>query len=315
MTDNIDTTDINTQVVRELIKEKRSEKRWKNIRFFTALFLVVFLVLAICSGGSFVSLGGPADKKGYVALIKLDGMIDAGQEFSAEQVLPKLHDAFADSQAKGVILDINSGGGTPVQAAIIHNAIVNYKNQYHKKVVVVGEDMMASGAYYVAVAADKIYVNPNTITGSIGVIMKGFGFPDLIKKVGIERRVYASGVNKDRLDAFLPQSPDDIAKIRAVIGEIHDNFDQVVMEGRKGKLHADSKDLFTGDFWSGQTALKLGLVDDLGDLTDVMRTEFNVSRYRDYSGSPGLIKSLMNQFGMSMNLALSNDEVKALAKI
>src|SRR5690606_4589545 len=101
-----------------------------------------------------------------------------------------LKDAFTDKHASGVIIDINSPGGTPVQAAIIHDAILTFKKRYHKKVIIVGEDLLTSGAYYIAVSADKIYVNPNTITGSIGVIMKGFGFVDLIKKIGVERRVY-----------------------------------------------------------------------------------------------------------------------------
>src|SRR6185437_9760433 len=116
-------------------------------------------------------------EKGYVALIRLDGMIGPGEDFSSETVLPLLQEAFSDKQAKGVILDINSGGGTPVQASIIHDAILELKKKHHKKIVVVGEDLLASGAYFVAVAADKIYVNPNSVTGSIGVIMKGFGLP------------------------------------------------------------------------------------------------------------------------------------------
>jgi protease-4 len=315
MSDHLDPNYIAPDLVRELIKEKRSEKRWKNVRFFLVFLIIVGLILAMFSSGGIVSLGGPSNGKGYVALIKLSGMIEPGREFSAETVLPQLKDAFSDDQAKGVVIDINSGGGTPVQASIIHDAIIDMKKKYHKKVIVVGEDMMASGAYFVAVAADKIYVNPNTITGSIGVIMKGFGFPDVIKKLGVERRVYTSGVNKDRLDPFLPQNPEDVEKIRTVISEIHDNFNQVVLEGRKGKLHGEPKELFSGDFWSGQTALKLGLVDGLGNLTDVMQKEFNVARYKDYSGTGGLLKPFMNQFGMALSMALNDDGVKVLEKI
>lgn len=306
---------ITNELVRQLIKEQRSQKRWKNIRFFFAFALIGVVVFLLFAANEFVSLGAPGEGKGYVSFIKLSGMIEPGQDFSAEQVLPKLKDAFADPVAKGVIIDINSGGGTPVQASIIHDAILSLKKKYHKKVIVVGEDMLASGAYFVAVAADKIYVNPNTITGSIGVIMKGFGFPDVIKKLGVERRVYASGVNKDRLDPFLPQNQEDVEKIRTVINEIHNNFNQVVTQGRQGKLNAGAVDLFSGDFWSGQTALKLGLVDGLGNLTEVMQNEFHVSRYRDYSVSQGILKSVAGQFGMAFNAALMNDEVKVLEKI
>lgn len=315
MSDKYDQQQIGPDLIRDLIKEKRSEKRWKNIRFFIVCLIIAFVLLVMFVSNNMVSLGGPSEEKGYVAFIRLEGMIEPGRDFSAETVLPQLREAFSDSQAKGVVLDINSGGGTPVQASIIHDAIVDMKKRYQKKVVVVGEDLMASGAYYVAVAADKIYVNPNTITGSIGVIMKGFGFPDLIKKIGVERRVYSSGVNKDRLDPFLPQNKEDIEKIKTVISEIHDNFNQVVLDGRKGKLHASPSELFTGDFWSGQTALKLGLVDGLGNLTDVLRKEFNVSSYKDYSVSEGILKSVADQFGMAFNTALNSDGIKVLEKI
>lgn len=303
---------VSSDIIERLIKERRSEKRWKNIRFFI-IILIIFLIFAgLFSVNNYVTLGGPSEEKGYVAYIQLNGSIEPGRDFSAETVLPQLREAFSDSNARGVVLDINSGGGTPVQASIIYDAIMNLKKSYHKKVVVVGEDILASGAYYVAVAADKIYVNPNTITGSIGVIMKGFGFTDLIKKIGVDRRVITSGVNKDRLDPFLPQSKDDVDKIRSVIGEIHENFNQVVLNNRKGKLRADPKALFTGDFWSGATALKLGLVDGLGNLTDVLRKEFKVSRYRDYSGSTGIFKSAFSQFGMALNTLLEEDKMKVM---
>lgn len=311
---SLNDNDLTAELVRDLVKERRSDRRWKNFRFFTGFLLIALIVFLIFSQVSTPVVSGDNDK-GYVALIRLNGMIAPGQDFSAENVLPLLKDAFSDKNAKGVVLDINSGGGTPVQASIIHDSIIELKKKYHKKVIVTGEDIMASGAYYVAVAADKIYVNPDTITGSIGVIMKEFGFPELIKKVGIERRVYASGANKDRLDPFVPQNPEDIAKIRQVIGEIHQDFQQVVQQGRQGKLHGDSSSLFSGDFWSGRTALQLGLVDGLGNLSQVMRDEFNVSSYKDYSQSQSLLKTVMNQFGMSLNMALSNDQTHVLEKI
>lgn len=314
MTEQTTSSSIANDLVRELIKEKRSAKRWKNFRFIV-WFIVIGLVLAMILTSSGLITLGTTESKGYVALMRLDGMIEPGRDFSSENVIPRLRQAFTDPEARGVILDINSGGGTPVQASIIHDAILEMKTKYHKKIIVVGEDVLASGAYYVAVAADKIYVNANTVTGSIGVIMKGFGFPDLIKKIGVERRVYTSGANKDRLDPFLPQNQQDIEKIQAVIKEVHDNFNQVVLKGRAGKLHASAEELFTGDFWSGQTALKLGLVDGLGNLSEIMRDEFHVSRYRDYSVGQGFLKSFTNQFGMAISAALDDDGIKVLEKI
>jgi len=300
-------------LVKELIKEKRSDRRWKNVRFFIgfALVVIVFLLIFVQNTQPALSEG---EGNGYVALIRLAGSIGPGEDFSAETVNPLLQSAFEDKEARGVILDINSGGGTPVQASIIHDKIIELKKKYKKKIIVIGEDMLASGAYFVAVAADKIYVNPSSVTGSIGVIMKGFGFTEVIKKVGVERRVYTSGTDKDRLDPFLPQNPDDVKKIQQVIGEVHDNFKQVVLEGRKGKLKGDPAVLFNGDFWSGTTAVKLGLVDGVGNLSDVMRSEFKVERYRDYSQSASVIKSLMGQMGSSLNMML-NESPRVLEKL
>src|SRR3990167_5734987 len=248
-------SDVSSELVTQLLKERKADRRWKNIRFIAWFVLIVVLLWVFFGTNSTPTLSGR-----YVSLLRLEGMIAPESDISAENIVPLLQEAFKDKGSQGIILDINSPGGTPVQASIIHDAILRLKKKYHKKVLVVGEDLLTSGAYYIAVAADEIYVNPNTITGSIGVIMKGFGFSGLIKKLGVERRVYTSGADKDRLDPFLPQSPQDMQKIQQVINEVHNNFNQAVLEGRKGKLRADPATLFTGDFWSGQTALKLGLV-------------------------------------------------------
>lgn len=311
---NMNNQDLSAELVRELIKEKRSERRWRNIRYFIMIALIVIIGIMIANQSSGVPFVSEDDSKDYIALVRLNGTIGPGEDFSAATVLPVLHDAFADKDAKGVILDINSGGGSPVQASIIHDAILEMKKKYHKKVIVVGEDLLASGAYFVAVAGDKIYVNPNSVTGSIGVIMKEFGFTDLIKKLGVERRVYTAGANKDRLDEFLPQNKDDIDKIRNVIGEVHANFIKVVQQGRQGKLSQDP-DLFTGDFWSGESAMKLGLVDGLGNLHDVMHQEYKVAAYKDYTQQQMPWKNLLGQVGSSLHLGLSDDRVKVLEKI
>ncbi|OGT36912.1 MAG: hypothetical protein A3F11_09035 [Gammaproteobacteria bacterium RIFCSPHIGHO2_12_FULL_37_14] len=299
---NIKNDDASTSLVHDILKDRRAERRWKNIRFiawFLLIALMSFSTFRLFSPTSTVSTISSKGK--YVALIRLDGMIAPGRSFSAEETIPILHDAFMDKNAEGIILDINSPGGTPVQSSIIHDAILALKKKYHKRVIIVGEDLLTSGAYFVAVAADKIYVNPNTITGSIGVIMKGFGFVDLLKKVGIERRVYTVGNDKDRLDPFLPQNPEDLKKIQTVMSEVHDNFSRAVLEGRKGKLHANPEELFSGDFWSGQTALKLGLVDGLGNLMDVMETEFHTNNFKEYGGMPNLFRLFGGQVGSTFD--------------
>ncbi len=311
-TNSQDNTNLSSDLVKEILKERRRDRRWKNIRFFLGLMVVILIVLLVVGS----TAPNDLDEHGsYVSLVRLDGMIGPGEDFSAEHVIPLLKKAFKDSSAKGVILDINSGGGTPVQSSIIHDEIIRLKNKYHKKVIVVGEDTLASGAYYVASSADKIYVNPNTTTGSIGVIMRDFGFVDAIKKVGVDRRVIASGVNKDRLDPFLPQSPEDVAKVHDLLQEVLNNFVEVVKQGRQGKLHGDPKELFSGDFWTGQTALKLGLVDGLGNLSDVMQTEFNVSRFKDYSESPSILKNIIGQVGESLDLPVNRERLQTLEKL
>lgn len=278
--------DVSEELVKDLLKEKKSDRRWRNIRFFLWFLLFAYTIFTILHWFGRSSVATSSTHGKYVSVLYLDGMIAPGREFSARELVPMLRDAFADKNSLGIMIDINSPGGTPVQASIIHDSIVALKNKYHKKVVIVGEDLLTSGAYYVAVAADKIYVNPNTLTGSIGVIMKGFGFVDLMKKIGVERRVYTAGDNKDRLDPFLPQSPDDVKKVSQVMGEVHRNFVQAVMEGRKGKLHADPAVLFSGDFWSGQSAQTLGLVDNLGNLMEAMEREFGTTtNYRELGGT------------------------------
>jgi protease IV len=307
--------DLAANLVKDLIKERRRDRFWRNLRFFAGFALIIGAgVMLYSSNGPTLSEGEPGGDKGYVSMIRLSGLIAADSSFSAEQVVPQLKLAFADKEAKGVVLDIDSGGGTPVQAAIIHDEIIKLKRQYHKKVVVVGEDLLASGAYFVAVSGDKIYVNANTITGSIGVIMAGFGFPDVIKKIGIERRVYAAGDHKDRLDMFLPEQTDDTTKIHDVLKEVHDNFIRVVMEGRVGKLQADNKDLFSGDFWTGESAVRLGLADGLGNLWDVMQNEFKVSRYKDYSTENDILKTLSNKVGSVLSLPLKSEQMRLFEK-
>ncbi len=226
-------------------------------------------------------------------------------DFSAEKILPQLNDAFADSTSKGVVLLINSPGGSPVQASIIHDKILSLKQQYKKKVIVVAEDTLASGSYLVATAADKIFVNADTLTGSIGVIMEGFGANEAMAKLGIQRRVFTAGENKDRLDPFEPLKPEDVAKVKVVLDQVHQNFINDVLTGRQGKLKGDQNQLFSGDFWSGEQAVKLGLADDTLTMWDAMQQEFNTRYYRDYSVKPSLLNALISGVGTQLHLGFS----------
>lgn len=292
-------TELTNHLVHDLLKEKRADRRWKNIRFVFWFMLFAYIIFSTMSHFD-KKVTSVVSTKRYAALIRLEGMIAPERDFSAENVVPLLKEAFEDKNAEGVVIDINSPGGTPVQASIIHDAILAFKKKYHKKVVVVGEDLLTSGAYFISVAADKIYVNPNTLTGSIGVIMKGFGFVDAMKKIGVERRVYTAGTAKDRLDPFLPQNPEDLQKMQSVMNEVHQNFVNAVLEGRKGKLK-DTDKLFTGDFWSGQSAVNLGLVDGTGNLMEAMNIEFNTTEYKEYNGYSNVFKFLSGQLNTAFD--------------
>lgn len=295
------------QLVDSLLIERRRERKWRNIRFFIILAFVILYSMILFIGPSIAKAKQQLDSsKGYVALIRMNGEIMAGKDFSARHVLPELNAAFRDKKAKAVVLEINSPGGSPVQAGIIHDKIEQLKHKFHKPVVVLGVDALASGAYLIATAADKIYVHNDTITGSIGVVMAGFGFVDTIKKLGITRRVYTAGVNKHRLDPFEPVSANSQQKIATILAEAHQNFIQYVLEGRAGKLHGNKKTIFSGDFWLGQSAVRLGLVDGTGNLWTILDDNFQVSQYKDYTRRPSLLNSVIKGFESKVNFALVN---------
>jgi protease-4 len=296
------TEQLGKQLIAAMLQEQRSSRRWRNFRFMVWLTMIIISCYLLWHP---FYCNTPPSKGRYIALLKMHGSIDPDGDFSAENILPILQEAFADPKAVGVILNINSGGGAPVQASIIHDAIVYYKNKYHKKVIAVGEDFLASGAYYIAVAADKIYVNPNTVTGSVGVIMKGFGFSELLKKLGIERRIYMSGVAKDRFDPFLPQNANDAQKAQQILTVVQNNFQKTVLTARGQKIHGDYDKIFNGDFWSGYSAVQLGLVDKLGNLIDAMNQEFHTTKHYDYSSSSSILTHIKDFIGTNINQALS----------
>lgn len=289
-----------------ILADKKSDRFWRNFRFFVWIFLTIVILILI-----FAPRGENAERtvmagKPYVSLIRLNGIILPGSEFSADKVIPLLIKAFSDKKAKGVVLVINSPGGSAVQASIIHDKIEQLKKLHNKKVVVVGTDALASGAYLIATAADKIYVNPDTLTGSIGVILASFGFVDTIKKLGITRRVFTAGANKDRLDPFKPMTPGDKIKIQNVLSAAHQNFIDDVLAGRKNKLKGNRKELFSGDFWIGQKAVTLGLADGTANVWTVLKDEFSVTHYKDYSRKPTLLESLLKGVDTELHLGLTN---------
>ena len=194
-------------------------------------------------------------------------------DFSGQEEIIKK--AFSIKKSLAVAITINSPGGSPVQSHLIYKFIRDQAKENNKKVIVFAEDVAASGGYLIACAGDEIYANQSSIIGSIGVIFSSFGFKELIKKIGVERRVYTAGKNKSTLDPFMEEKPEDIERLKKIQLEIHQDFIEVVEQSRKNKLNKNSGvELFSGEFWSGKKAKELGLVDGIGNINQVLREKY-----------------------------------------
>jgi protease IV len=283
------------QFAHDYLKDRRSERRW---RVFTRLaWLVLFLavlVIALASRGRASAPVGP-----HTALVEVRGEIAADAEASAENLLPGLKQAFEDVGAQAVVLRINSPGGSPVQAGIIFDEIQRLKQLHKKKVYAVVEETCASGAYYIAVAADEIYADKASVVGSIGVLMDGFGFSGLMEKLGVERRLLTAGENKGIGDPFTPFSAKHRAHTQAMLDQIHQQFIAVVKQGRGTRLK-QTPETFSGLFWNGEKAMQLGLVDHLGSLDFVAREVVMAEEVVDYTPKENVAERLAKRFGMSI---------------
>lgn len=216
--------------------------------------------------------------KTFVPLVRLNGAIGMGTPLRPALTLSSLNDtlerAFAMRKAPAVVLAVNSPGGSPVQSALIHSRIRQLAREREKPVIAYCEDVAASGGYWLASAGDEIFADPSSIIGSIGVLYAGFGFPGLMEKLGVERRVYTAGEHKMTLDPFQPAREQDVERLKRLQADVHDSFKALVRERRAGKLNGSEEDLFSGAFWSGRQALALGLVDGIGSLHDIVREKF-----------------------------------------
>ena len=293
-------------LIEAIFEDRRSDRRWRNIRSAGWMFILLLLIILIFTPSA-SELNAGKSNSAYVSLIRLNGPIMSNTNFSAYRILPSLVKAFADKNSKGVVLVINSSGGSSVQASIIHDKILKLKKEYCKKVVVVGEDELASGAYLVSTAADKIYVSNDTLTGSIGVMMCGFGFVDALKKVGMTRRLFTAGTHKNRLDPFEPLDPQNIAKIKTVLEQVHQNFISTVIADRGNRLRGNREKLFSGDFWMGKEATQLGIVDGTANLWTVLDQEFGVEHYRDYTEKIPFFQALLHNTVTQLFFHLTNE--------
>jgi protease-4 len=282
------------------LKEQRARRRWSIFFRFVTLAIVCFgLWLAFDLGGGETETVGA-----HTALIEIDGTIESGTSGAADTVIPALASAYEDENAVGVILHINSPGGSPVQAGMINDEITRLRKAYPKKpLYVVVDEMCASGGYYIAAAADKIFVNKASIVGSIGVLMDGFGFTGLMDKVGVERRLMTAGENKGFMDPFSPQSAKQKGYAQDMLNEIHQQFIAVVRQGRGQRLK-ETPEMFSGLFWSGAKAVEMGLADGFGTVDSVARDEFKAADIVDYTQHEGLSEKLLKKFGGAVGTAV-----------
>jgi protease-4 len=279
----------------ELLRERRIERRWSVALRLAWLGLVVAVLAVLWGSRAHVATTSAP----HTALVEVRGTIDAETEASAEVLLGALKMAFQDPGAQAVVLRINSPGGSPVQAGILNDEIRRLKALHGKKVYAVVEDICASGAYYVAAAADEIFVDKASLVGSVGVLMDGFGFVGAMEKLGIERRLLTAGVNKGMLDPFSPQNPQHDAFAREMLAQIHQQFIKVVREGR-GKRLKETPELFSGLVWNGEDAVRLGLADRFGNLDFVAREVVKAEEIVDYTPRENVAERLAKRFGAGM---------------
>jgi len=278
------------------VREQRARRRWGIFFKITALLVVVYAVWAAFS----YSMSDNEPVGAHTALINIEGTIEADGRGSASVVISALDKAFAATDSVGVVLRINSPGGSPVQAGMINDEIVRLRKEYPAKpLYVVVEEMCASGGYYIAAAADKIYVNKASIVGSIGVLMDGFGFTGLMDKLGVERRLLTAGENKGFLDPFSPQSQTQKDYAKQMLAEIHQQFIDAVRAGRGSRLK-ESPELFSGLFWTGSRAVELGLADGFGTVDSVARDVLKQEDIVDYTQTEGLPERVLKKFGVAV---------------
>jgi protease-4 len=279
----------------DYIRDRRSERRWRvffRCMWFLFLFLLLWSILAARRASNVPS--GP-----HTALIEIRGEIAVDAEASAEHIVSALKSAFEEKAAQAIVLRINSPGGSPVQAGIVNDEIRRLKGQYKKKVYAVVEEVCASGAYYIAVAADEIYTDKASIVGSVGVLMDGFGFVGAMDKLGVERRLRTAGENKGMNDPFSPETEKQKAYTQAMLDQIHKQFIRVVKEGR-GKRLKETPETFSGLYWNGEEAVKQGLADKFGNLDYVAREVVKAEEIIDYTPKENIAERLAKRFGTSV---------------
>lgn len=284
------------------INEQRRTRRWSIFfKCLLAVYLVAILFLYWPNEWTAATLATTE----HTALVDLKGVISADGEANADTIIAGLKDAFEDENTAGIILRINSPGGSPVQSGYIYSEIIRLREKYpDTPLYAVVTDVCASGGYYVAAAADEIYVDKASIIGSIGVLMNSFGFVGAMEKLGIDRRLYTAGKNKGFLDPFSPKKAEDVAHVEKLLGNIHAQFVAAVKKGRGDRL-GDHPDLFSGLIWSGEEGVEMGLADGIGSPGYVAREIIGAEDVVDFSHKPDLFERISDRVGVAMARGLA----------
>ena len=274
------------------LRERRAARRWRTLR--TALWLGLIGALAWLLWSDHLPSATPSSA--HTAMVSIKGEISDTGEGSAEYILPALRSAMEDKGAQALVLLINSPGGSPVQAGLIHDEVRRLRALHDKPVYAVVEESCASAAYYIAAAADRIYVDKASLVGSIGVLIDGFGAVGALEKLGVERRLMTAGENKGFLDPFSPQSEAHRAHAQRMLDQIHQQFIDVVRQGRGERLK-ETPDMFSGLFWTGEQAVQLGLADQLGSLDMVAREVVKAEKLVDYTNKQNFAERFAKRLG------------------
>ncbi len=277
------------------LRERRAARRWRLLRSLLWMGLVGALVWVLASE----QLPSATPSSAHTAMVAIKGEISDAGEGSAEYILPALRRALQDKGAQALVLLINSPGGSPVQAGLIHDEIRRLRALHDKPVYAVVEESCASAAYYIAAGADRIYVDKASLVGSIGVLINGFGFTGTLDKLGVERRLLTAGENKGFLDPFSPQSDAQRAHAQRMLDQIHQQFIGVVRQGRGERLK-ETPEMFSGLFWTGEQAVQLGLADGLGSLDMVAREVVKAEKLVDYTNKENIAERFAKRLGASV---------------
>lgn len=290
------------KVVLASVQEQRRARRW-SIFFRLLTFLYIAWFVWMIFGSSNVEKAAIAGS--HTALVNVTGEISDGSDANADAIIAGLQAAFEAPKSKAVVLRINSPGGSPVQSAYVYDEIRRLRAEHKdKKVYAVITDMGASGAYYIASAADQIYVNPGSLVGSIGVIMQGFGVQGLMQKLGVEDRTMTAGEHKAIMSPFEPLKPEEKVHVKSVLDTVHQQFITAVRQGRGQRLK-ENPEIFSGLFWTGQQAVELGLADGFGSVDSVARTVIGAKDLVDYSETPDPMTAVLRKLGASMGEAVA----------